>query len=157
MAILSFVMAGSYATFYSFNKSMKTSLEHRDQSETLLYAFETVHKAVRGISDVHQTTATVFEFTTTRMDGSTERIRYWYDSANSGFVAKSITNDTSRTLVDNVTAVAFTYYDRFGDETTTQIDMNAAKLELTSEREGANGTKSVDTETAMVTFRNRTL
>jgi hypothetical protein len=35
--------------------------------------------------------------------------------------------------------------------------MNAAKLEVSSERESTLGNKSVDTETALITFRNRTL
>ncbi len=157
ITILSLVLAGAYSTFYSFSKSIKASLNHLDQSMELQYAFESMHKSIRGISQVHQTTANTFEFTTTKLDGSTERIQYRYDPNKDLFYRKSITNGTERELLKGVSGAKFTYYDRFGKETGTQIDINAAKLEVTSEREGIGGDLSVDTETALITFRNRTL
>jgi prepilin-type N-terminal cleavage/methylation domain-containing protein len=157
ITILSLVMAGTLSTFYTFSKTTKMSLNHIDQSAQLQAAFESVLRSMRAISKVHQTTSSTFEFTTARMDGTTERVRLTYDANARALIRVSVTNNTSRTLLDNVTAVTFTYFDRFGEETNTQIDMNAAKLEVSSERESTLGNKSVDTETALITFRNRTL
>ncbi len=157
VTILGLVLAGTYSTFFSFSKSTKVSLTHLDQSAELQHAFESIHKSMRAISEVHQTTASTFEFTTAKMDGTTERIRYFFDANAGEFIRHSVTDNTDRVLVNDVTAVKFTYFDRFGDETSTQIDMNAAKLDITSERKGASGIKSVDTETALITFRNRTI
>ncbi|MDP0497176.1 MAG: prepilin-type N-terminal cleavage/methylation domain-containing protein [Verrucomicrobiota bacterium JB024] len=157
ITILSLVMAGTLSTFYTFSKTTKMSLNHIDQSAQLQAAFESVLRNMRAISQVHQTTSSTFEFTTARMDGTTERVRLTYDANARALIRISVTNNTTRTLIDDVTAVTFTYFNRFGEETNTQIDMNAAKLEVSSERESTLGNKSVDTETALITFRNRTL
>lgn len=156
-SILSLVLAGTYSAFYSVGQSTQVSLRHVDQSSELQFAFESVLRSMRAVSQVHQTDSDLFEFTTVRMDGSSERIRYAFDPDGRAFVRTSVSDGTSRKLIGNVTHVLFTYYDRFGEETATQIDMNAARLQVTSEREGLGENKSVDTETAMITFRNKTL
>ncbi len=158
LTILALVLTGAYSAFFSFSKGAKVSLEHMDHTTRTQFAFESIHKAIRAVSDVHQTSSQTFEFTTTNMDGNKERIRIYYYPQIQCLIERSISNgDHERVLLDAVKSVQFTYYDRFGNTTNTQVDMNAAKLEVVSEREAMGGTSDIETETAIITFRNHSL
>lgn len=157
MVILGFVLAGTFAAFYAFSTGLKLSLSHLDRSEKNQAAFESIRRDLRSVSDVHQASGTAFEFTTSDLSGSTERIRLYYDAEQDELIATSVTTGSSRVLLEGVQSASFTYYDRFGNETTTMIDINATRLVVETQRETMNGQQSVNTDTAIITFRNRLL
>ncbi len=155
LTIFSLLSAGIFATFLSFSEGLHISMDHADRSHKTQFAFEYIHKKLHSISEPHAASSTSFEFTTKDLNGDAERMKIYYDSRNKELVRSD--SSGGRILLSGVDSLKFTYYDRFGTETSTLIDINAAKLEVQTEVAVTSGTKDVKTETSIITFRNRKL
>lgn len=155
MTIFGLLMGGLTATFLGLSRGMHISMEHAEHSANTQYAFERINQKMHSISEPHAVSATSFEFTTADLSGNAERLRIYFD-ANSEQLLES-ENGVSRALLGKVHSAKFTYYDRFGNETNTLIDINAAKLEIETELETTMGARDYKTETSVITFRNRKL
>ncbi len=156
LVIFGLLAGGVTTTFLAFSKGLKVSMEHAEHSANTQYAFERINKKMHSISEPHATSATSFEFTTKDLGGSAERLTIYFDAENEQLI-EADRSGSKRVLLDKVESAEFTYYDRFGDETSTLIDINAAKLEIQTEISTTNGTKDIKTETSIITFRNRIL
>lgn len=130
-------------------------MEHADHAAQTQFAFEKINKMLHSVSNAHTTTPTKFEFTTVDLSGNKERLSIYFDAQKDEIIETD--GSTLRVLLDDVNSAKFTYYDRFGAETSTLIDINAAKLEIETEVSTTNGSKAYKTETSIITFRNRTL
>lgn len=157
LVIATLLLAGALATFLTFSRGARVTMEHADHSASVQFAFEYVIRQLLGVSEVHVAGATSFEFSSIGMDGVTDRIRLYYDAASGELRALDVDLNTERVLLSDVTQAQFIYYDRHGAPTNTQIDINAAKLALETERATTTGVNDVATETAIITFRNRIL
>ncbi|WOO41773.1 type II secretion system protein [Rubellicoccus peritrichatus] len=157
MVIFGFVAAGVYSALFSFAKATNVAMDHLDESARNQFALQKVQQAVRSASEVHKSKADEFEFSYTDLAGDVVRWSLLYDT-NSGELKKhNVTEDVVSPLLSDVDNLSFTYYDRFGEETTTQVDINAVKITLETEKTTTAGSKSIDMESTIITFRNRSL
>ncbi len=157
MTISILVMGGVLSSFLAIGRGMQVAMAHSEQSSKLNYAVARVSRTLRPLSDVHQATDQVFEFSTSDMKGNSERVRLYYDADTKELIERSLNDGTDLVILEGVESLKFRYFDRHGDATGTLIDMNAVQLELETLRTETTGSKSVKTETAIYTFRNKLL
>lgn len=157
IVIFGFVAAGVYSAMFSFAKATNVAMEHMEESAKNQYVLQKLQQSVRSAYEIHTSKDDEFEFSYRDYEAETLRVNLSFDKNTGGFNKSNITDDSVRSLLTDLDDVTFTYYDRFGEETSTQIDINAVKIAIKTEQTTTAGTKSVDLDTVMITFRNRSI
>lgn len=106
--------------------SFQFSIARKDLSESAEVALRRMDREIRRLNDITSIiTATSATYAFTDIDNNS--IQY----TRSGSTLQRTLNGTVDTLADNVTSLAFTYYDDFGNTTAVLTNIRLIQIDIT--------------------------